>query len=195
MRIPATIKTILIAAGSAALTGCLVSEEPVLDATNGAATPLDAGVYESCSLENGASEDMECAMLDVSVDEMGLYQLIDEEAEETMEWRFHRVGRRAYAVQVGEGEDEGYAYYYARLRGERMQLTFMQCQSLPGSLRARLIKRGDLAADDDEFETCTVNTLRGLRKAAKAYHRGKAKDEEAMVMELTPAPASVSAEE
>ena len=96
---------------------------------------------------------------------------------------------------MGEDEDDGYAYYYARVRKESTRLTFMQCSSLPESLRTKLTKRGDLTADDEEFETCNVNTVRGLRKAARAYHRGKAVDEEALTMEMTPIEENAATQE
>ena len=48
----------------------------------------------------------------------------------------------------------------------------MLCQDLPEGLRARLIDKGDLSTEDEDFETCTVNTVKGLVEAARAYRRG-----------------------
>ncbi len=177
-------------AGAMALVGCLVSENPVLDASNGRATPLEKGAYRACEASDGEVDESDCTTLTVSYDASGLYQLWDREADETIWWRFRRIARGAYAMQSRESEDDGYAYYYARQDGDSLRLAFMQCASLPEGLRARLIERGDLSSEDEDFETCAVHTLRGLTKAAKAYHREKALDEEPMEMALAPAPAA-----
>jgi hypothetical protein len=172
-------------AGALSLGGCLVSDEPVLDESAGRATPIEAGVYIGCE---AGEDETDCDKLIVSYDETGQYSFAAEDDDETTTSRFRRIARGAYAMQTREEEDNSYAYYYARRDGAALRLIFMQCPSLPNELRARLIERGDLSTDDEDFETCAVNTLRGLTEAAKAYHRGDAVDDEAAEMTLSPSP-------
>jgi hypothetical protein len=178
---------IVLAAGL--LGGCLLSEIPILDETNGRATPIKPGAYIACPLKDDADAS-DCSELIVSHDASGLYRF--EKADEKPSlFRFRKIARRGYAVQTTEDSDDSYMYYYGRRVGKRFRLTMMMCAELPAALRDALIADGDLASEDDDFETCTVNTLKGLTKAAKAYHRGNAVsgavDGETMVLELTPA--------
>ncbi|GJL94374.1 MAG: hypothetical protein DHS20C05_07790 [Hyphococcus sp.] len=183
------LKTALVALIIGAVSGCLVSETPVLDASNGAATPLGPGDYVSCPVDDEA-EESDCEDLKISHDASGLYSAVTS-SDEAMEWRFRRVARGGYAVQVKESD--GYAYYYGRMAGEALRMTFMQCPSLPADLRASLIRRGDLATEDeDDFETCAVNTVRGLSKSAKAYHKGKAVDEDPLTLMISPVTTEIS---
>ena len=176
------LKTALVALIIGAASGCLVSETPVLDASTGNASPLGPGGYISCPVDD-ETEDSDCENLKISHDASGLYSVVAS-GDEAMEWRFRRVARSGYAVQVKESD--GYAYYYGRMAGETLRMTFMQCPSLPADMRASLIKRGDLATEDeDDFETCVVKTVRGLIKSAKAYHKGKAVDEEPLTLAIT----------
>jgi hypothetical protein len=98
--------------------------------------------------------------------------------------RFRRVARNAYAVQSAEGDS--FAYYFGSGDSRRFQLTQMNCQHLPSALRTRLIAKNDLATEHEDFEVCTVNTLKGLVEAARAYHRGVPETEEDVFMVMTP---------
>lgn len=166
-----------------ALSACLVSETPVLDASTGKAKPVKPGDYISCPIEDD-DDDADCDALTITRDASGLYSVVSGD-DEAMKWRFRRVGRGGYAVQVKE--NDGYAYYYGRIAGEALRMTFMQCPALPESLRASLIANGDLESEDDDFETCAVITVRGLTKAAKAYHRGETQDDEPLTLVISPA--------
>ena len=175
-------------AGALALTGCLVSEEPLLDADNGNATPIKSGAYVMCPIDDEDS-DNECEQFVISHDATGLYQF-DKEDEDPVEMRFRRVARKAYAVQSLEDNDDAYLYYYGAGDKNRFRLTMMLCADLPSAKRAQLIENGDLESDDDEFETCVVKTVKGLTAAAKAYHRGDVQSDEEIALEFTPAPAA-----
>lgn len=193
MRSVVRLRLLFVCAGAAALGGCLVSEEPMLDASNGNATPIAPGDYVMCPLGEEADE-ADCNIFAVAYDDTGLYSFTDPEGEEdTGVMRFRQVGRGGYAVQ--SDEDDSYMYYYGSGDSERFLLTLMMCDQLPEDLRSRLIEDGDLSADDDEFVTCTVNTLKGLTDPAKAYHRGDIGDGDRLDMEFTPAPATSSVSE
>lgn len=185
MRSPANTKTILAGASAFALSGCLISELPVLDASNGRAKPLNDGVYIACPISDEAGED-DCETLTVAYQDDRSYHFLAEDEDPSV-LRFRRVGRGGYAVQAKEDTDE-YAYYYGAGDASRMTLTWMMCQDLPDGVRSRLLENGDLETDSDEFEACQVKTVRGLMDAAKAYHRGQADSDEPITMELTPAP-------
>lgn len=172
-----------------ALSGCLVSEDPLLDASNGNATPIDSGAYVMCPV--GDEDDgADCEHFSITHDETGLYRL-DKDGEEPTDMRVRRVGRRGFAVQLLEDDDDAYLYYYGAGNSQRFRLTMMLCADLPEELRAQLIEDGDLESDDDDFETCTVKTLKGVTTAAKAYHRGEVQSDEEIALEFTPAPNAV----
>jgi hypothetical protein len=189
MRSSGFIKIVLAGFGASLLGGCLLSETPILDAANGRATPIKPGAYIACPLKDDADAS-DCDELIISHDASGLYRF--EKADEKPSlFRFRKIAWRGYAVQTTEDGDDSYMYYYGRRIGKRFRLTMMMCAELPASLRDALIANGDLASEDDDFESCMVNTLEGLTKAAKAYHHGDAVsgvvDGETMVLELTPA--------
>ncbi len=165
------------------LGGCLVSETPILDAINGKATPFADGAYQICDGTEDA-ETAECNVFSVARDDTGAYAFTME-GEDPAEMRFRRVARNAYAVQ--SKEDDSYAYYFGSGDSRRFELTLMNCQHLPSAMRARLITNNDLATEHEDFEFCTVNTLKGLTAAAKAYHRGVSEGEEGLLMVMTPA--------
>ena len=181
------IKAIVVSA-ALALAGCLVSETPVLDERTGKAKPMKPGAYVMCPVGDEASED-DCERFAISIDDTGLYRFVkDAGDEDDAEMRFRRIGRRAYAVQSKEGSDE-YAYYFGRGDSKRFELTMMMCAALSEKTRSRLIESGDLSTDSEDFDTCKVNTLRGLTDAARDYLRGRTDDgEEKIFMTFTPAP-------
>lgn len=182
MRSLPILKMLMISGLALALGGCLVSEEPILDADNGQASPIKPGDYVVCPVSDEADK-TDCDRFSVSHDGDGLYQF-DKDGDDPAQMRFRRVGRRGFAVQ--SLEDDHYVYYYGAGDSQRFRLTMMMCANLPENLRARLLAGGDLESQDDDFETCTVKSLKGLKKAAKAYHRGKASGEDEIALEFTP---------
>lgn len=181
-----TVRIGLISGAAFALAGCLVSDDPILTATTGKATPLAPGDYTMCPVSDEADAD-DCERFAVTVDDTGLYRFQPiEDADDAATMRFRRIARKSYAVQADE--DDGYMYYFGRGGAERFTLTMMLCSSLSEKTRERLISRGDLAAQDDDFQICDVKNLNGLRAAARDYHRGRALNtDEDIVLEFTPA--------
>ncbi|NOX95313.1 MAG: hypothetical protein GXP04_09535 [Alphaproteobacteria bacterium] len=177
------VKLCTVIASALVLTGCLVSEDPILTASNGSATPIAPGAYIMCPLSDDADEE-DCEAFTIEHDTSGLYNFIKEDEEPT-QMRFRRIGHRGFAVQLSE--DDGYMYYYGAGNSNRFQLIMMMCSDLPEKMRARLIARGDLETEDDDFESCAVKTIKGLTNAAWAYHRGKTNsNEENSALEFTP---------
>jgi hypothetical protein len=182
MRSLSILKTGLAAMAAGLLAGCLVSEEPVLDARSGGAKPLADGPYAVC--ETGDSENG-CTVFEVSRRDDGTYAF-KAEGEDPAVFRFRRIARKAYAAQ--SAEEGGYAYYYGAGDSEEFSLTMMLCDELPDDLRAHLIDKGDLSTDDEDFESCTVNTVKGLVEAAKAYRSGATTGDKEAKIVLRPAP-------
>jgi len=168
-----------------ALSGCLVSETPLLDATSGKARPLGDGAYEACPISDDKEEASDCEVYAVSYGADGAYSLVSEHEDETVTLRFRRVGPGSYAVQ--SSESDGFAYYYGAVEKSVLELTLMNCPDLPAPLRQRLIARGDLSSDDDKYTVCTVHTVRGLTDAAKAYRNGTVSSEDPAIMRMSPA--------
>lgn len=184
-----TINRTMAAGAAFALSGCLVSEVPLLDENTGRATPINNGVYTICPVSDDAGDD--CNTFAVDSDETGLYRFIkDDEPDDATLMRFRRVGRGGYLVQSDES-DENYAYYYGAGDSEFIRLQMMMCNELPERERQRLIDRGDMEVDDDNSDICILKSLRGARKAAKIYHRGKtvAPEDGDIIFEIEPASA------
>lgn len=181
MRSLSVFKTGPAAIAAGLLAGCLVSEEPVLDARSGDAKPLADGRYAVC--EAGDSENG-CTLFEVSRGGDGTYAFTAE-GEDPAILRFRRIALKAYAAQ--SAEEGGYAYYYGAGDSKEFSLTMMLCDELPETLRARLIGKGDLSTDDEDFESCTVNTVKGLVEAAKAYRSGKTTGDKEAKIVLRPA--------
>ena len=183
MRSRKILKTCLAVIAAGLLAGCLVSEQPLLDAKSGKAKPLADGAYTSCNLdEDGAKVDCSNFMLTRRSD--GAYNF-DLEDEERSILRFRRVARGSYVAQ--SEDDDVYMYFYSFGDGKQLSLVLMNCPDLPDSLRSSLIDGGDLSAEDDGFSVCKVNTMKGLVDAAKAYHRGEVEYENESVIVLSPA--------
>lgn len=194
MRSLAIKKALTVLFGTAALCGCLVSEEPILDEKSGRAAPLDPGNYSVCPIDEDAGED-DCESYSLTITEDGLHLFAQPDAEEDSEddkaqMRMRRIGRDGYAVQ--SLEDDSYLYYYGSGNSSEFRLEMMLCADLPEELRSRLIERGDLEAEDEDFEACVVKTRRGLVDAAKAYHRGRIVSEERIALLFTPAAAEAT---
>ncbi len=179
MRSLQILKIGLAALAAGLLSGCLVSEEPVLDAATGKGRPFAQGQYTACDSET--AED--CTLFAITRLDDGSYSLTAEDEDPAI-FRFRRIARDAYAVQ--SAEDDGYAYYYGAGDSSGFSLTMMLCQDLPETLRAKLIAKNDLSTQDQDFEVCTVETMKGLVAAAKAYHRGQTTGEENATIFLTP---------
>ena len=198
MRALSILKAAFASLGAAALSSCLVSEDPVLDDRTGKATPLAAGDYTMCPVSDDAdADDCERTRLTISDNKVNIFTPVDDDGEidddDQAMMRMRRIGRKGYAVQ--SEEDGDYLYYYGAGDSEAFRLTMMMCEELPEGLRERLIERGDLEAEDDDFETCIVKTRRGLTDAALAYHRGQVESEEPIMLSLTPAPALAMAQD
>ena len=150
------------------------------------AAPLRQGGYKVCQPadDEGVAE---CSLFAVSRGADGAYTLAME-GEDPALMRFRKVAPKAYAVQSKESDDS-YAYYFGAGDSGRFLLTMMNCKDLPPALRAKLIADGDLATDDEDFEVCAVNTIKGLTAAARAYHRGETTGDDPGVITLIPAAA------
>ena len=169
------------------LAGCLVSEEPILTAENGKAAPLSSGDYRMCPIGEDAGE-QDCETMRVTLGSGGGYTLanLDENENDTVQMRFRRIGRKAYAVQQFDSGDDVNMYFYGVEFGDGVRLTLMMCEQLPAMLRDSLIASGDLALDENTSEVCIVRSWRGLKKAARAYHKGTADLSETITFELLP---------
>lgn len=178
----------IIAGAALALAGCLVSEEPILDAKTGKATPLAPGDYVMCPVSDEAAAD-DCENFAVTVDDTGLYRFEhSEDADDAATMRFRRVARQSYAVQADD--EDGYTYYFGSGDSDGFSLTMMLCSSLSQKTRDRLLVRGDLQTEgDDDIKICEVKTLKGLTAAARDYHHGRAStSDEDIVFAFSPAP-------
>jgi len=177
MRSLQIIRTLLVSAAMVALSGCLVSENPVLDARTGRATPIAAGAYEMCPVGEKAKAG-DCERFFITIDKTKLYRLENEGDEEPAEMRLRRVGRNGYAVQLIGENDDGYSYYYGRKDDDSFFMTLMMCSDLPEALREKLIANGGFTLDGESRDICGVKTIAALAAAAKAYHNGDAEEDE-----------------
>jgi hypothetical protein len=171
------VRTAALAAGFL-LTGCLVSETPLFDASNASATPLAAGVYDACS---GSTDDdtVECNPMTVELGEDGRYAFVVE--DDRIDARFREIGDGDYALQMAESDDDSFMYYWGALDGDALTLTLLWCSDLPRALVDKLIEDGSIEADED-YSTCTVKTPGAVIAAAKSYAAGEAKTDNWVVI-------------
>ncbi len=169
-----------------ALSACLVSEAPLLDASNARGKPLKPGAYQSCPYEDGNPVD-ECAPLGISRDGR-LYRFQPlEEGEEPTFVRFRSLGAGGFLAQMWGEDDGGYWYFYAEKEKGALKMAMIACANLPAPLRDGLVASGDLALEDDG-KTCVAKTLAGAEGAAKAYRGEDAvKADEVLVISKAPA--------
>lgn len=184
MRALPIIKNAVSALGAGMLAGCLVAEAEILTARNGGAKPLRVGDYEMCPIEEGVVVD-ECQSISVTLREDKAYILNSAEEDGAIEMRFRRVGRKSYAAQQWGSGDGGYIFYFAHGDRRSMHFSMMMCAALPAELRKKLVAGGDLSLEDEEFGVCSVNSLKGLVRAAKAYRDGKVSGEEELAFVLS----------
>lgn len=166
------------------LSGCLVSETPLFDRSNAAATPFAAGPYDACS-GSDAGDDRECNPMTIEVSEDGLYSLGVE--DDLIKARFHEIGGGDYAIQMTEGDDDDYMYYWGKLDDGAMKIALLWCSDLPRALVDRLVEDGSLEADKD-YSTCTAKTAGAVIAAAKSYAAGEAVSDD--IVEIRPAPSA-----
>jgi hypothetical protein len=173
------MKGLPVAAALAATTlaGCLVSEEPLFDAGNAAATPLAAGRYEACSRSDDG-EAPECHPVTVELSKDGLYTFLVE--DDRIEARMTSIGAEDYAVQLVDYGERDAQYYWARAAQGSFSLAMIWCPDLPKALVDRLIADGAVVADDDR-STCTARSAAAVILAAKAYAGGEASGDDDVV--------------
>ncbi len=149
------------------LTGCLVSEIALLDASNGRATPLRTGEYQSCPYKDGEM-DGECTAVRVTYEKSSGYRIVDDNGEALLV-RFRKVARRAYLAQtVGEGDEDGYMYFMAEPDHDNLHMTMIVCEALPEALKTKLVADGQMEIESGG-EVCSVKTLDAALAAAKIY--------------------------
>lgn len=154
----------------AALSGCLVSEEPLLDARSGRATPIAPGLYEACEIDADRSSH-DCETMEVMRDDSALYSFIlreDGEEEETTRARFRRLGSGAWLAQLYGDEDEDYFYFLAEAVAGDFVMAMIVCEDIPAATRAKYVGRGEMEVDESA-SACVVSSLRAAIAAAKAY--------------------------
>ena len=153
-----------LCAGAGLLAGCLVSDGPLFNETNAAATPLAAAKYDGCSEPADGEED--CNVVTVTLEAGGRYLFAVE--DDVIEARFREIGNSDYSVQMDDGDGEGYQYYWGRVEGDTFSLVMMWCGDLPRALVDRLVGEGGIEVDED-YSTCTVKTADAVDAAARSY--------------------------
>ena len=147
------------------LTGCIVSEEPLLDKRSGRSKPVKSGDYTSCPIRDG-EVDGDCTQMKVIFGRDRQYRL-EPKDEEPNFVRFRRMGRGDYLAQVTGGEPDGYIYFLATRISDGMEWRLLDCGEIPEELRAKMIARAEL--EEQEYGVCVVKKLRVAMKIARAF--------------------------
>lgn len=153
------------------LAGCLISKEPLLDARNGRAMPLDPGIYDACQFDDQSGEP-DCRNMDVRRAKGGIYEFRSEDenadADELIYARFRRIAHGVWLAQLIGQDDEDYFYFLAETVGDGFAMAMIVCGDIPEAVRAKYSARGEMKVDHDA-STCEVNTLRAATASALAY--------------------------
>jgi len=171
------VLTALIAATGLLLSGCLVSETALLDASNATATPIAAGVYNACADPREGEDD--CNPLTVTLDENGRYVFSVE--DDVIETRFLEVDADNYAVQMVDDDDGDAQYFWGRALDVGIRIVMMWCSDLPRALVDNLVADGGMSVDED-YKTCDVKSVDALVAAAKSYAAGETVSEGGLLM-------------
>ncbi|MCB2114342.1 MAG: hypothetical protein R3C42_06405 [Parvularculaceae bacterium] len=172
------VRVALIVAAGSLLSGCLVSQTAILDASNASATPIAAGVYNACAdPKEGEADD--CNLLTVSMDDDARYVLSVEDDE--IEARFLRIDADDYAIEMFDEDDDHRQYFWGRASDAGFRFVMMWCSDLPRALVDSLVEKGAMAVEDD-YRVCRVKTLDALVAAAKSYASGRTVSEGGLVL-------------
>jgi len=154
-----------------ALSGCLVSEAPLFDASNASARALADGAYEGCQVERGQPPN-DCKDFTVAANATGLYRIatIEDGEEEAILVRFKKVGPGLYALQSWESDDQPQYLLAAAIDGG-VSISMIACEQLPDSYKSRYAARGQL---DVKGDTCVARTAGAVVAAAKAWSKTEA---------------------
>ena len=147
------------------LTGCFVSETPLFETLSQRARPLAAGEYNACS-GSTENEEADCSPMTVSVSDDGRYTFHVE--DDIVTAYFVGVDDDDYAVQMDDGGDGEYHYYWGRSDGEGLTLTMLWCDDLPRALVDQLVADG-LVETDEDYVTCTAKSVEAVMLAVKSY--------------------------
>ena len=161
------LKFVTVLAATACLSGCLVSEQPLLNDANAKATPLAPGRYQACG------EDNDCKPLNVSRD--GALFSFEPQGEDASLGRFRSLGRGSFLAQMWEEGDGSFFYFYAVKIKTGVKMSMVGCGDIGEKTRASLVKSGDLSVSDDGA-TCTAKTLKGAERATRDYGRRLSSD-------------------
>jgi len=150
-------KLVFITSLSLALSGCFVSDDPLIDISD-AEQVFPPGAYRAVEYDDGNVEEEWFGTVHY-VDGMIRSDVEDFPFEDMM---FRRIARRTYAAQSPENGDFMYLILITNRDGSA-NMYLPMCENL--SSRAR--NRHDLVLDDNE--TCEVGSWNDLRGAFRDY--------------------------
>lgn len=155
------------------LSGCFVSETPLFETMSARATPIPAGDYDACS---GSTEDdaVDCSPMTVALSEDDRYTFGVE--DDFITAYFVPIDEDDFAVQMDDGGDGDYHYYWGRLEDGALTLVMLWCDDLPRALVDQLVADGAVETDEN-YSTCTAKTASAALLAVKAYAAGEVADQ------------------
>lgn len=164
---PNVMKFAAIAAAGLALSSCLTSEGLLFTQKNARALPLEAGVYESCQIEEAAAPD--CKTMTVSHDASGLYRMAVEGEDDDVTFARHkRIMRGAYATQLWGPDDDDPFYFLTTVKGEERVMSMIACEGLPKDFRERYVANGQMTVEESA-SACIAKTPGAIVAAARAW--------------------------
>lgn len=163
-----TLRMAALGVACAATAGCLVSTGPLLDSRSARSTPVPAGAYQLCTIEDGGAGD-DCAPVSVAIEKGKLTAIVSADGDR-VEARFARAGK-GYVGQLMSEDDEDAHYYYGVKSGRVFSMTMIWCKHAPDALKASLVEKGALVIESDG-EVCRAKTREAVTELAKAYARG-----------------------
>lgn len=152
--------TALAPLAALALTGCLVSQEPVI-AEDTAAHPLTEAEYRIFAFEEDGSRTAEEFF---QLERRGADYLMTERYDLSNEaiWiRLREVSDDLYAVQALEDDDDEYVYLAMKVEDEEPRVWFLDCTDLTDAEVA------ELGVNAGPFGTCQVPDWDALKGAVE----------------------------
>lgn len=165
---------------AAALGGCLISEKPLLDESNGRATPIAPGLYDACQYDGNGGEP-DCKQMQVSLGDDGQYGFLEEDEDETTFIRFRRISRMAWLAQLNGEDEDDYYYFLAETEGEDFVMAMVVCEDIPEKTRSKLVARKEMEIVD-KGATCVAKTLHAAIAATNAYRKSTSPDKRSHIV-------------
>ncbi|MEL6369743.1 MAG: hypothetical protein AAFY84_08385 [Pseudomonadota bacterium] len=156
-----------LAVAAIVLTGCFVSEQPILTEKNARALAFKAGPLLVCPYVKGEL-DGDCKP-GLATNTPNRAMLLAIEKDQTYALRFQSIRRNMWIGQMSPlNQEEGHIYLLARKSRTYLSLGVLACNETDPDLVARLVSEGSLKKADNEY-VCKIESEGALKDVVRDH--------------------------